>query len=63
VSRTLAFKSRFLLLGVFKVDVLEILYRLALYLTIGTPETSNIHKINKIVQQTEDYPQYDAMAG
>jgi hypothetical protein len=50
-------------LEVFEVDVLEILHRLALYLMIGRPETSNIHKINKIVQQTEDYQQYDAMAG
>jgi hypothetical protein len=50
-------------LEVFEVDVLEILHRLALYLMIGRLETSNIHKINKIVQQTEDYQQYDAMAG
>jgi hypothetical protein len=47
----------------FDVNVMEILYRLALYLTIGRPKTSNIHKINKIVQQTEDYQQYDAIAG
>jgi hypothetical protein len=63
VSRTLAFKSRLLVLEVFEVDVLKILYRLALYLTIGRPETSNIHKINKIVPQTEDYQQYDTMVG
>jgi hypothetical protein len=63
VSRTVAFKSRLLVLEVFEVDVLEILHRLTLYLTIDRPETSNIHKINKIVQQTEDYQQYDAMAG
>jgi hypothetical protein len=50
-------------LEVFEVDVLEILHWLALYLTIGRPETSNIHRLNKIVQQTEDYQQYDAMAG
>jgi hypothetical protein len=50
-------------LEVFEVDVLEILHRLALYLTTGRPKTSNIHKINKIVQQREDYQQYDAMAG
>jgi hypothetical protein len=56
-------RSRLLVLEVFKVNVFEILHRLALYLTIGRPETSNIHKINKIVQQTEDYQQYDAMAG
>jgi hypothetical protein len=30
---------------------------------IGRPETGNIHKINKIVQETEDYQQYDAMSG
>jgi hypothetical protein len=63
VSRTLAFKSRLLVLEAFEVDVLEILHQLALYLMIGRPEISNIHKINKIVQQTEDYQQYDAMAG
>jgi hypothetical protein len=50
-------------LEAFEIDVLEILHRLALYLTIGRPETINIHEINKIVQQTEDYQQYDAMAG
>jgi hypothetical protein len=48
VSRTLAFKSRLLLLEVFEVDVLEVLHRLALYSMIGRPETSNIHKINQI---------------
>jgi hypothetical protein len=63
VSRTLAFESRLLVLEVFEVDVLEILHRLALYLMIGRPETSNIHKINKIVKQTEDYQQCGAMAG
>jgi hypothetical protein len=42
---------------------LKILHGLALYVTIGRPETSNIHKINKIVQQIEDYQQYDAKAG
>jgi hypothetical protein len=30
---------------------------------IGRPETSKIHKVNQIVQQTDDYQQYDAMAG
>jgi hypothetical protein len=50
-----------LLLGVFKVDVLEILHGLALYSKIGRPETSNIHKINKTEQQTNDYKQYDVM--
>jgi hypothetical protein len=63
VSRTLAFKFHLLVLEVFEVDVLEILHWLALYLTIGKPETSNIYKINKIVHQTEDYQQYYAMAG
>jgi hypothetical protein len=48
VSRTLAFKSRLLLLEVFEVDVLEVLHRLALYSMIGRPETSKIHKINQI---------------
>jgi hypothetical protein len=41
---------------------LEILHRFALYLMIGRPKASKIHKINKIVQQTEDYQQHDAMA-
>jgi hypothetical protein len=51
-----------LLLEVFKVDVLEVLHRLALYSMIGRPETCKIHKINKKkVQQIEDYQQYDAM--
>jgi hypothetical protein len=62
VLRTLAFKSRLLLLEVFEVHVLEVLHRLALYSTISRPETSKIHKINKIVWQTEDYQQYDVMA-
>jgi hypothetical protein len=30
---------------------------------IGRPETSKVHQINKIVQKTEDYQQYDAMTG
>jgi hypothetical protein len=55
VSRTLAFKSLLLLLEVFKVEVLEILHRLALYPMIGRPETSNIHKINQTEQQIEEY--------
>jgi hypothetical protein len=50
-------------LEVFEVDVLEILHRFDLYLTIGRPKISKIHKINKIVQQIEGYQQYDAMAG
>jgi hypothetical protein len=30
---------------------------------ISRPETSKVHKVNKIVQQKEDYQQYDAIAG
>jgi hypothetical protein len=62
VSRTLAFKSRLLLLEIFEVEVLKIFHGLALYSKIGRPETSNIHKINTLVQQTDDYQQFDAMA-
>jgi hypothetical protein len=40
---------------VFEVDVLEVLHLLALYSTIGRPETSNIHKINQTEQQTEEF--------
>jgi hypothetical protein len=35
-----AFKSGLLLIYVFKVDILEVLRQLALYTTIGRPETS-----------------------
>jgi hypothetical protein len=42
---------------------LEILHGLALYSMIGRPKISKIHKVNQIVQQIEDYQQYDAMAG
>jgi hypothetical protein len=28
---------------------------------IGMPETSKVHKVNQIEQQTNDYQQYDAM--
>jgi hypothetical protein len=49
-------------LEVFEIDVLEVLHRLTLYSTIGRPEISKIYKINKTVQQIEDYQQYDAMA-
>jgi hypothetical protein len=45
--RTLAFKSRLLLLDVFEVEVLEIFHRVALYSMIVRPETQNIHKINQ----------------
>jgi hypothetical protein len=44
-----------MLLEVFKVEVLEILHRLALYSMIGRPEISNIRKINQTEQQTEEY--------
>jgi hypothetical protein len=30
---------------------------------IGRPEKAKLHKVNQIVQQTEDYQQYDAVAG
>jgi hypothetical protein len=40
VSRTLAFKSRLLLLEVFEGDVLEILRQLALYATIDRLKTT-----------------------
>jgi hypothetical protein len=36
---TLAFESRLLLLEVFEVDVLDVLWQLALYTTIDRPET------------------------
>jgi hypothetical protein len=49
-----------LLLEVFKVDVLEILQWLALYLMIGRPKTSKRTKINKTEQQSGDNQQYDA---
>jgi hypothetical protein len=51
-------KSCLLLLKIFKVDVLEILWQLALYTMIDRPETSNTHKIN----QTEEFQYDDAMA-
>jgi hypothetical protein len=59
---TLAFESCLLLLDVFEVDILEILQQFILYATIDKLETNNIHKINKTVQQIEDYQQYYAMA-
>jgi hypothetical protein len=58
---TLAFKSRLLLLKIFKVDVLEILWQLALYATINRLETSNIHKINQTKQQIKEFKYDDAM--
>jgi hypothetical protein len=57
---TLAFKSRLLLLKIFKVDVLEILWQLALYATINRLETSNIHKINQTKQQIKEFKYDDA---
>jgi hypothetical protein len=59
---TLAFKSRLLLLKIFKVEVLQILQQLALYATIDRPETNNIHKINQTEQQIEEFHYTDAMA-
>jgi hypothetical protein len=50
------------MLEVFKVDVLEILWWLALYSTNGRPEISKRTKINKTEQQSVDNQQYDAMA-
>jgi hypothetical protein len=41
-SWTIAIKSRLLLLKIFKVDVLELLWWLALYATIDRSEISNI---------------------
>jgi hypothetical protein len=55
VSRTLAFESHLLTFEVLEVDVLEVLHRFALYSTIGRPKTSNIHKINQIEQQIEEF--------
>jgi hypothetical protein len=40
MSRTLAFKSHLLLLKAFEVDILEILWKLALYAMIDKPETT-----------------------
>jgi hypothetical protein len=59
---TLAFESCLLLLDVFEVDILEILQQFIIYAMIDKLETNNIHKINKTVQQIEDYQQYYAMA-
>jgi hypothetical protein len=48
VSRILAFKSHLLLLKIFKIDVLEILQWIALYVKIDRPETNNTTtKINQ----------------
>jgi hypothetical protein len=62
VSRTLAFKSRFLLFKIFKIEVLEILRQLALYAMIDRPETRNIHKIYQTEQQIEEFQYDDTMA-
>jgi hypothetical protein len=43
-SRILAFKSCLLLLKIFKINVLEVLRRLALYATIDRPKTNNTTK-------------------
>jgi hypothetical protein len=47
---------------VFKVDVLEVLWRFTLHSMIGRPETSKRIKINTKEQKIEDNQQYDAMA-
>jgi hypothetical protein len=51
-----------MLLKIFKVEVLEILWQLALYTMIDRLETNNTTRINKTQQQTEENQQYDAMA-
>jgi hypothetical protein len=53
VLRTLAFKSRLLLLKIFKINVLEVLWQLALYAMIGSPKISNItqNKSNRIANK------------
>jgi hypothetical protein len=62
VSRTLAFKSRLLLLEVFEVNVLEVLRWFVIYVMIDKPKTSNTIKINQIEQQPEEFQYYDSMA-
>jgi hypothetical protein len=52
---TLAFKSRLMLLDIFKVEVLKILRQLTLYATIGKPETNNTTRINKTEHKTEEF--------
>jgi hypothetical protein len=47
---TLAFKSRLLVLDIFKVEILEILRQVALYVTIDRPEINNTTRINKTEQ-------------
>jgi hypothetical protein len=51
-----------LLLEIFKVVVLEIFCQLALYATIDRTETNNIHNINQIEYQKEEFQYDDAMA-
>jgi tRNA(Ser,Leu) C12 N-acetylase TAN1 len=55
VLRTLDFKSRLLLLKIFKVDVLEILQQLSLYARIDRTEINNTTKIKQIEQQIEEF--------
>jgi hypothetical protein len=62
-SRTLAFKSHLLLLKIFKVDVLEVLWQLILYVMIDKPKTSNTHKINQTEQQIEEFQYDNTMVG
>jgi hypothetical protein len=62
-SRALAFKSHLLLLKMFKVDVLEVLWQLVLYVTIDKPKTSNTHKINQTEQQIEEFQYDNTMVG
>jgi hypothetical protein len=47
-----------LLLEIFKVEVMEILWQLALYATIDRLEINNTTKINQI----EEFQKYDAIA-
>jgi hypothetical protein len=49
-------------LKIFKVEVLQILWQLTLYAMIYRPKTNNIHKINQIEQQIEEFQYDDAIA-
>jgi hypothetical protein len=52
---TLAFESRLLLLDIFKVEILEILWQVALYVTTGMPKINNTTRINKTEQQIDEF--------